>query len=261
MDKMQTEKKYVFICGLHRSGTSVLNKMISSSAQVSGFENTGAWEDEGQHLQTVFKKAYEHGGPGKFAFDQEAHLDEKSGLITESNKKQLAEEWGKHWKFDKDILVEKSPPNLIRTRFLQAMFPNSYFITILRHPIAVSYATQKWSRTSMHKLLEHWLTAHEIYLEDRRFLENELVFAYEEIVQHPELVLESIEQFLDIELVYDGQLSNQNGKYFDMWGKRNRWDWFHNSKKLTKKCEVRVNRFGYSLTDFSKFPSGNFFDN
>ena len=49
----------------------------------------------------------------------------------------------------KEFLLEKSPPNIIRTRFLQAMFPNSYFINIKRHPIATSLATKKWSKTSL----------------------------------------------------------------------------------------------------------------
>jgi hypothetical protein len=255
---MTDNKKYVFISGLHRSGTSVLNKMIASSEQVSGFENTGVWEDEGQHLQTVFNIAKKYGGPGKFAFDSDARLDESSELITTANQKKLFSEWNKYWNMERSVLVEKSPPNIIRTRFLQAMFPQSYFITILRHPIAVSYATQKWSRTSMNKLIDHWLIAHETYMEDRKFLKREMTFAYEEIVQKPEEVLRSIEAFLDIKLTYEGQLSNQNEKYFGMWGKRNLWDLFHNSDKLVEKYEPRVAKFGYSLKDFTLHPIDDF---
>ena len=35
------------------------------------------------------------------------------------------------------VLVEKSPPNLVRTRFLQALFPDARQIVVTRHPIAV----------------------------------------------------------------------------------------------------------------------------
>ena len=48
--------------------------------------------------------------------------------------------------------------NLIRTRFLQAMF--HYFITILRDPIATS--KKKWSKTSHFSLM---LVLHEEKLE------------------------------------------------------------------------------------------------
>ncbi len=256
---MIPDKKYVFISGLHRSGTSVLNKMISSSDQISGFDNTGVWEDEGQHLQTVFKTASEHGGPGKFAFDPKAQLNENSELTIPLNQKKLYSEWSKHWDMSRDVFIEKSPPNIIRTRFLQAMFPNSYFITILRHPVAVSYATQKWSRTSMDKLINHWLVAHEVYLEDRKYLKREMTFSYEEMVRKPEHILRSIEDFLQIQLTYDGRLRNQNDKYFSMWGKPNIWDLFHNSRKLIKKYESRVAKFGYSLTNLDTHPSAFFF--
>ena len=62
--------KFIFICGLHRSGTSLLYKILKSQKNISGMENTGVIEDEGQHLQTVFNAANKHGGPGKFGFDK-----------------------------------------------------------------------------------------------------------------------------------------------------------------------------------------------
>jgi len=111
--------KNVFICGLHKSGTSIIHDILRQHSEISGFENTNVPKDEGQHLQSVFSTALPYGGPGKFALSPKAHLDEKSSLITAENKKKLFDEWSKFWDLGKTVLVEKSPINLVRTRFLQ----------------------------------------------------------------------------------------------------------------------------------------------
>ena len=80
MNKMQ-QHKFIFICGLHRSGTSLLYKILKNQKTISGFKNTTAIEDEGQHLQSVFNAANKHGGPGKFGFDKDSFLNEKSEII------------------------------------------------------------------------------------------------------------------------------------------------------------------------------------
>ena len=250
-------KKTVFVVGLHRSGTSILHRIIRASEKVTGFEGTGVPQDEGHLLQSVFEPAATYGGPGKFAFDTRAHLDETSELITEANRQKLIREWERYWDPTLPIRVEKSPPTLIRTRFFQALFPDAYFITIMRHPVAVSLATQKWSRTPVDELLRHWLVAHERYQEDRRALRRELTFSYEEITSNVIDVLPRIEEFLDIKIDYHNQLEDQNGKYFDRWQKN---DWWQLTKKkdqqrMIDQHESAVNQFGYSLTDLSRYPA------
>ncbi|MDH8276096.1 sulfotransferase, partial [Klebsiella pneumoniae] len=59
--------------------------------------------------------------------------------------------------------MEKSPPNLLRLRLLQAVFPDAAFVVIVRHPVAVAYATQFWAKTPPLEQIEHWLIAHETF--------------------------------------------------------------------------------------------------
>ena len=54
---------YVFVGGLHRSGTSLLARSLEAHPSVSGFRDTGVPEDEGQHLQSV----YPAGSPSRAA--------------------------------------------------------------------------------------------------------------------------------------------------------------------------------------------------
>ena len=246
----------VFIGGLHRSGTSILHRVISSSEAVSGFSNTGVPEDEGQHLQTVFKAANKFGGPGKFAFNTDAGLDENSPLVSTANRDKLITEWTPLWDAEKPVWVEKSPPNLIRTRFFQALFPDALFITLFRHPLAVALATQKWSKTSVHELLKHWIKAHQIYLQDKPHLNHVLEFSYEHMTQQPEAIIKALEAFVDIKIDYHGSFINMNGKYLDKWRTLKSWQWLR--KREQEKCirdyEEQLNEFGYSLVDLDRFP-------
>ena len=48
------DKKIILVCGLHRSGTSLLFQILRDHPDISGFRNTGVNQDEGQHLQSVY---------------------------------------------------------------------------------------------------------------------------------------------------------------------------------------------------------------
>ena len=242
--------KLIFVGGLHRSGTSLLSACLRDHPKISGFKDTGVSHDEGQLLQSVYAPARVYGGPGVFGLDPASRLDETSGLVTPENADKLFREWAKFWDLKRPFLLEKSPPNLIRGRFLQALFPDSYFVMIMRHPIAVSYATQKWSKTYIHSLIAHWLVCHENFNLDRHLLKKLIVIQYEDFVSEPHSVIKKIYGFLDIEPVplCREVRSNVNEKYFDMWRKR------RNAiltrcyvNRIIKKNESKINRFGYSL--------------
>lgn len=160
--------KFIFMGGLHRSGTSLLHKILKTHPLISGFSHTGVPEDEGQHLQSVFLNAKVFGGPGYFALNSASHMTETHPLATSKNARILYSEWGQYWDLEKTYLIEKSPPNIVRTRFLQALFPNSHFITLFRHPIAVAMATKKWADCSIYDLIEHSLIAYEKFLDDKK---------------------------------------------------------------------------------------------
>lgn len=197
--RRSTDPQFAFVAGLHRSGTSLLFKCLRNHPDISGFRNTGVPENEGQHLQTVYPPASAYGGPGRFGFDPRAHLTEQSELVSQSSRDRLFAEWSRYWDLSKRVLLEKSPPNLIRMRFLQALFPGSRFIVLLRHPVAVSFATQKMSDTPLASLIEHWLVCHERFQADRSHLQHVLVLRYEDLVAAPQKTLDDVYDFLELE--------------------------------------------------------------
>ncbi len=241
--------RFLFICGLHRSGTSLLFKCLKEHPDISGFSDTGVPEDEGQHLQSVYPAGEAFGGPGRFGFDPASYLDETSPLVTAENRDRLFAEWAAHWDLSRPVLLEKSPPNLVRARFLQALFPESWFVTMTRHPVAVSLATQKWSRTGDVSLLRHWLRCHERYRADAPALKHHLEVRYEDFVADPEGVLGRVYDFVGLERrgTSERVRSDVNDKYFEQW-EQPRSLWGGVRRRLTGvRFEARVRRFGYSL--------------
>src|SRR5207237_8248938 len=85
--------RFVFLAGLHRSGTTLLARLLAAHPEISGFSGTGAPADEGQHLQSVYPAAKEYGGPGRFGFASESHLTAASPLAPAESARTLLEEW------------------------------------------------------------------------------------------------------------------------------------------------------------------------
>jgi len=197
-----TGRGLLFVGGLHRSGTTLFGRALAGHPLVSGFEETGVPADEGQHLQSVYPPAKVYGGPGLFAFAAEAHLTEDSPLVSPESRERLLAAWSPHWDLEKAVLVEKSPPNLIRMRFLQALFPEASFLTLVRNPIAVAYATAKWRRgESLRTLLRHWVVAHEVYRDDRERVDRHHEVRFEDFVRDPNAELVRAYGFLGLEPV------------------------------------------------------------
>jgi hypothetical protein len=268
--------KYVFVCGLQRSGTSMLGRNIARLENCTGFKNTGVLQDEGQYLQDVYPTDHAYGGTGRYGFDSRAHMTEASGLLTPGNVARLRASWHSYWDNSKKICVEKTPGNLLMTRFLQAVFPNSYFVVIKRHPVAVSMATQRWkvSVTAIHRLFEHWLHCYGILEEDKNYLKHVYELTYEDYVENPERYHQEIARFIgtavpeaskDDEFRYVTQWPNTtalrvpertmeqtsrayNEKYLRRW--RNlitRSPFRSYYRYLAVNYESRVAKYGYSL--------------
>lgn len=219
-----TSDRLVFIGGVHRSGTTLLAELLGDHPDVSALTETGVWHDEGQFLQAVYPTAAECGGPGKFAFDARAHLTEADATGPDAAgtvvpQAHLLERWTPYWDLRRRFLVEKSPPNLLRFRYLQALFPDAHFIAIVRHPVAVAYATAGWAKTPVSNLLEHWLHAHEVFESDRASV-NQLTFLrYEDLVLDVPGTLATVCTALGVEpYVPDASVrSDTNERYLRRW--------------------------------------------
>jgi hypothetical protein len=284
VDDPEFDRRYVFICGMPRSGTSMLGRNVGRLADCTDLKNTGTFEDEGQNVQNVYPTAHELGGPGRFGFDTRAHRTESSTLLTPENVSKLKASWHRYWDNAKRIYVEKTPGNLLATRFLQAAFANSYFIVIRRHPVPAAMASQKWkfNVTSLDNLFRHWLHCHALFEGDRKYLKRVYELRYEDYVEHQDKYHKEIAAFIGTQVLeppkddtyrHVTQWRNPfglrvpekgmekaspiyNQKYLDRWHKLlNESPFRVYYRYLVRTYESRFSQYGYSL--ISGLPNGD----
>ncbi len=248
-----TARKYVFVCGLQRSGTSVLARNIGRFTECTSFKNTGVPQDEGQYLQNVYLTDTQLGGNPRYGFDPRAHLTDQSRLLTAENIAKLHASWHAHWDPAKPICLEKTPGNLIMTRFLDAAFPNAYFVVVRRHPVPVAMANQRWrvSLSSLHYVFEHWLHCYGLFEEDKRYLERVYELRYEDYVKNPARYHQEIAEFIGASSTKERMEETSdvhNRKYLDRWVKlrtSSRFKAYY--RYIAFKYHSRFSTYGYSL--------------
>jgi hypothetical protein len=257
--------RLVFVGGLHRSGTTPLARALAAHPAVTGLSGTGVREDEGQHLQHVYPKAKVYGGSGRFAFDARSHLTESSPLVTPENAAAMLAAWRPFWDPSAQLFVEKSPPNLVMGRFLQAAFPGSALVVVIRHPVVVALSNKKWRRLwssdprkfqTITSLVQHWVTAHRTFVDDLPHLARAHVLHYEDLVSAPETTLGGVADFLglDTPIPADTLRASASRQYEQWWDEWQSWwrpgHW--QRRAVTARFADDLAAFGYDLDDLSR---------
>ena len=181
-------------------------------------DRQGTESNEGQYLQDVLPREDAFGGPGLLAFN--GGFSDPDGLASlDETARRLRRAWEAHWPPDTPMVLEKTPGNLLRASLLHGLFPSARFIFVIRHPIAVTLATQKWSHTGVFCLLQHWLAGygHLDRLEQAGI--GHMLIGYEDFLARGERLLATAAAWLGLEpvrlpvpLLYDG-----NPPYFRRW--------------------------------------------
>ena len=250
--KSYKKHRFVFIAGPHRSGTSLVHRILREHPDISGFHDTGVPEDEGQHLQSVLPRNYP---AGEFAMHKDSFMDESHPLVSEENAQHLFDDWSSYWDLSKSVLIEKTPQNIVRTRFLQALFQNSSYIVVLRHPLVVACATARMAkRTDIDVVLDNVLRAYECFDADRSHLRSYHIVRYENFVQNSSASVANIWEFLNVDSIPLSEHidSQANTKHIKRW--RSAFGWLERHR-IAQQFEPRLNYFGYSIKHPCKMSS------
>lgn len=187
--------RYVFVAGLHRTGTSLLARMLGAHPDIATID-APVPENEGCYLQGGVPHTARHGIPGHYAIDPAQHHAEHSPYNTLAVAERMEHDWGRWFDADKPWRLEKSPVNLTRMRLYQQLFPLAHFVVILRHPEAMASALTKWCDRSPSDLIEYGLTAYANALEDVQHLHHCMVVRYEDLCANPDKHLVALHAFL-----------------------------------------------------------------
>jgi hypothetical protein len=255
-------ERLVFVGGLHRSGTTPLADALAQHPDISGLSGTGTPHDEGQHLQPVYPRAKVYAGSGHFAYAPEAHLTESSPLVTPENAARMLSAWQPYWDLDRRLLLEKSPPNLIMGRFLQALYPGSALVMVVRHPVVVALCNKKWRRlvsrnirrySTLDGLVAHWVQAHRLLLEDTPHLQRLHLVRYEDLVERPEEELARIQSHLGLSTPFPtGTIRPSHSERYEQ-----QWDSMRTGltpgafqrRLITRRHAADIAAFGYDVDD------------
>lgn len=195
---MPKPEKWVFLVGCYNSGTTLLAELLGAHPSIS------ALPTEGHFITDQFVKDYEIGLPRMWAKREDLFR------LTENDQGpdpvRIKKEWGMRLDTSKPVLLEKSPPNTPRTRWLQKHFENSYFIAIVRNGYAVAEGIARKGDPKhilggwpVEDCALQWRRSNEVLLEDQSYLKHLLWIRYEELTDDTEATLRRITDFLQLQ--------------------------------------------------------------
>lgn len=184
--------KWVFIVGCYNSGTTLLHDLLSLQSDV------GVLPDEGQFFTDQFLLPKEQNLPRLWAIEPDKfYLDEydQNG----PNPVKLKKQWGSLYNdIDKKVLLEKSPTNAARTRWLQKHFKNAYFIGIIRNGYAVAEGIRRKAGHSIDVCARQWYESNKIMINDFKHLDNKMLIRYEELTGNLQAQYDKILKFIGL---------------------------------------------------------------
>ena len=165
---------YLFILCPPYSGSTVLWKLVSTSAAVSSLPR------EGQHLPEV-KEVMRNK-----AWHSEVKLPWQN----------IKEVWHGYWDRSKPLLVEKSPPNLIRASEIVEYFNPVYFLLMVRNPYAHCEGLIRRTNMNAQRAANFTVRCMRQQAENAHKLNNTLCFTYEELTENPGHISRGIQSFI-----------------------------------------------------------------
>lgn len=165
---------YLFVLCPPYSGSTLLWKLLSTSNSVSALPAEGQFLPEVAQLMRDKPWQAEHKLPWP----------------------QIKTEWEKHWDSSKPVLLEKSPPNLIRAPEIAQHFQPAKFVVMVRNPYAHAEGLLRRNGWPIRRaanfagmcLRTQWHNANELH--------DTLVLTYEALVENPARACEKLVQFI-----------------------------------------------------------------
>ncbi|WP_072090991.1 tetratricopeptide repeat-containing sulfotransferase family protein [Candidatus Pelagibacter communis] len=192
--KKKLQNKIIFICGMPRSGSTLIEQMIASHEEVSG-------AGELSYLRDVVAKNFLQ----DFKFNKQKLIEEASlerNIIAEEYIEIL-----KYHKFKTNIVTDKAPQNFLWMGFIKIFFPNSKIIHSYRNPrdnclsIYKNYFPSNdmlWSfdQTNIANYYNSYLDLMDFW--KNKFKDSILDVNYERLVEFPEDELKKIFSFCNL---------------------------------------------------------------
>ena len=192
----KNSKKIIFICGMPRSGTTLIEQIIAAHKDVAG-------AGELEYLRrVVHNNLFENGKLSKQKIQEEIHMDSIK----------LSEDYHEYLKFHnykEEVITDKAPMNFMWLGAIKLFFPNSKIIHCTRNPKDICLSVYKnifsssimdWSYSQediakyynlYKKLMKFWLS---------KFAESIYEINYEKLIKDKDNNIKEILKFCELEL-------------------------------------------------------------
>lgn len=165
---------YLFVLCPPYSGSTLLWKLLSTSANVS------ALPDEGQFLPEL----------------KDLMRDKPWDAGYKLPWQEIKTVWDSYWDASKPVLLEKSPPNIIRTRDILEHFQPARFVIMVRNPYAQSEGLMRRNAWPARRAANFAMMCLRTQLDNRRRLDDTAVLTYESLVRDPAGACEALGSFM-----------------------------------------------------------------
>jgi len=183
--------RWVFVIGCNNSGTSLLQRLLESTGQVSTFPA------EGQLYTRAVKRDRKRGHSRVWSeYVEHLRMDGNDPL---GQGPRLLHDWLNNLPRPiRPVIVEKTPANTARAEWLQRVFPDACFIGLVRNGYAVSEGIRRKGRQPLASAAGHWSEVNRMLTDLSGSLDRYLEVRYEEITGHPAAALLRVGRFIGI---------------------------------------------------------------
>lgn len=110
----------------------------------------------------------------------------------------IKKEWRKYWDVTRPILVEKSPPNIVRVPSILQVFPNCSLIILVRNPYAHCESLIRKSNYNPKSAAEFSIFCLQCQKENIKLTNQSLLISYEELTSSPQKITNKITEFMPL---------------------------------------------------------------
>ncbi len=176
----QPSHSFLFILSPPHCGSTLLTEILLLSKEVSGNNPVGT--KEGQQLPELRKRMFHEKNRWDPSHEMDWHFIKKV--------------WKKHWDVTKPVLLEKSPPNLVRALEIEKHFRPAYFIILVRNPYAHCESMMRRNGVSATEAARVAIDCLEHQQRNCHSLKRVLVLSYEDLTTNPVKTIKQIQAFL-----------------------------------------------------------------
>jgi len=211
--------KHLFIVCMNNGGSTLLHHYLSNCKSIVSLPRLSkhATSSEGHNHA---KKAMPHPRRHKVL----GLWTEKPDLIANDKNydwKMIKQKWFNAWEesagkpLENMVLLEKSPPNVIRAELLQEHFPNSYFIVMVRNPYALSEGLRRRQGYKIERCATHWGESMRFQMKNLKTLKKVVWIKYADLCDDQKSVRTKITTLLPEldDFTFKGKLSGHHSLY------------------------------------------------